>query len=449
MRAQQGGALGRAARSRLVVALVLAADLAIGAAGGALATFHDDPATVVQTGSASAATAVRARSVHALLEHRSHGVLHRDKAEFMATVDSTQLRFAASQSKLFDNLAVIPLSDWRYLLNASQEDPARTQAMQRYRSLTWVPQVELRYAIRGFDTVASLVPQKLTFVLRDQGWLIGSDSDFADAGSPSGKGIWDFGPVSVVTGKTSLVLGHRRTTARLRNLAGLADDAVAHATEVWGTRWSRHVVLIVPDTQEELAAIISEGNDLSQIAAVAVAQNPASGDGTQRRVVGDRVLVNPVNFDRLSEIGRRVVLRHELTHVATRSATGAIMPSWLVEGFADYVGYLQAGIAVPVVAHELEVDVRAGRFPADLPTDSDFLSTASGLAQSYEMAWLACRLIANTYSQETLVAFYRAVGASKRSTEVAALEDACRKVLGISYSTFVARWRSDVRAELK
>ena len=434
-------------RGRLV-ALILAADLALLAGGGTLVAVHKEPAPAVRpVPNATTAQAQRTSDVTALLAKRGNAVLHRNKADFMATVDRTQNQFASRQSKLFDNLAAVPLQSWRYFLDATQEDPARPTAMERYGSETWVPQVQLSYAIRGFDARPSLVPQKLTFVRRDKAWLIGSDSDFADAGSPSGKGIWDFGPVSVVKGASSLVLAHPRTAARLKSLALLADDAVAHVTAVWGTGWTQRVVLVVPDTQDELGAIISEGNDLSQIAAVAVAQNALGA--TQTTEVGDRVIVNPVNFDRLSEIGRRVVLRHEVTHVASRSVTGAITPSWLVEGFADYVGYLGAEIPVPTIAHELALDVRAGRIPTDLPSDGDFLSTAQNLAQGYEMSWLACRLIARTYGQPALVRFYRAVGQSKQSTEAQAVDEASRKVLSVAFATFTQRWRDNVRAELR
>ncbi|MFC7643582.1 hypothetical protein ACFQX6_24425 [Streptosporangium lutulentum] len=65
------------------------------------------------------------------------------------------------------------------------------------------------------------------------------------------------------------------------------------------------------------------------------------------------MIVLPSGYARLSEVGRDVVITHELTHVATGATRGGRVPMWLSEGFADYVGYRDAGIAVRTVAAEL------------------------------------------------------------------------------------------------
>ena len=86
-----------------------------------------------------------------------------------------------------------------------------------------------------------------------------------------------------------------------------------------------------------------------------------------------------------------MVITHELTHVATGATRGGRVPMWLSEGFADYVGYRDAGIPVRTAAAELAAEVRAGILPARLPGPGDFAPGAPRLAQAYEEAWLACR----------------------------------------------------------
>lgn len=228
----------------------------------------------------------------------------------------------------------------------------------------------------------------------------------------------------------------------------LADEAVAdipRVTAVWGSRWTRRVVLLVPSTQHELSMVVDDYGDLDHIAAVATAEvqtHPGRPDP-----VGDRVGINPDNWPKLSALGRRIVLTHELTHVATRSVTGAAMPTWLAEGFADYVGYLGSGIPTDFAAQELAADVRAGHVPAQLPSDDEFDGDSKQLSQAYEGAWLACRMIAERHGQSTLVRFYRTVGTSA-SGQSDALASASAKVLHEPFSRFTREWRSFVRAEL-
>jgi hypothetical protein len=137
-----------------------------------------------------------------------------------------------------------------------------------------------------------------------------------------------------------------------------------------------------------------------------------------------------------------VVLTHETTHVATRLSTTASTPLWLSEGVADWVAYRDSGRTAREIAPELAADVKAGRPPAALPTAADFRSGAKDLAQAYEGGWLACRLIADQWSPQTLTAFYRAVARG------GTLDAHLRAALGIGSAQFTARWRSYVEQEL-
>ena len=201
---------------------------------------------------------------------------------------------------------------------------------------------------------------------------------------------------------------HPDDEALARLLNETADSAVAAVSAVWGTGWSRRVVLIVPDSRDEMRAIVGavESGDVA-------AQTVADQDDPS---TGLRVVLNPAELSHLSTVGLRIVLRHEITHVATWSMSSESMPTWLIEGFADYVANLHSGQPVAVAAAELHTEVRAGKLPAGLPTDADFTSGAVPEAQVYEEAWLACRLIASLAGQNGLVRFYRQVARSAQAT---------------------------------
>lgn len=102
---------------------------------------------------------------------------------------------------------------------------------------------------------------------------------------------------------------------------------------------------------------------------------------------------------------------------------------------------------VTVVAEELTADVRAGRVPAKLPTDAEFGGANKRLAQAYEGAWLACRMIADRWGQPALLRLYQAVGTSTLP-RAAAVDAAMQSVLHLSTAAFVREWRSYLREQL-
>jgi hypothetical protein len=166
-------------------------------------------------------------------------------------------------------------------------------------------------------------------------------------------------------------------------------------------------------------------------------------------------VVNPATFGTLQPDGRRVVITHELTHVAIRSSTTRPAPLWLSEGMADYVGYLGLGLPRSRVAAPWLSRVRAGTAPRRLPSDADFDPAHTRIAPAYAAAWLACSRLADRYGQARLVAFYRAVAGAApqgRSTHgtaqpgtaspAAAADRAFGSVLGTTERAFVASWLS-------
>jgi hypothetical protein len=455
-------AAGRPAAGWQVKALatVIAVELVVGVTGAAVLPGRSEarpgrpvagvpttpaPSASPTTGAYVPVTDERTAAVTALLAARGKAVRARDKAAFLATVDPGATAYRARQGKVFDALRQVPLSGWDYALDTAREQAADPTLDRRYRTSWWAPDVSLRYSLTDYDTVPTVEPQHLTFVLRSGRWLVAADDDFAARGARTTRDLWDGGRVVVVRGARTLVLGHPGSEATMRRLAGEVDAAVPRVSAVWGA-WSRRVVLLVPDSQRELGGLIGSTKDLSQIAAVAMAEIPAGEDGYHP--VGDRVIVNPSSFAELGPLGRRVVLTHEVTHVASRSATGPLTPTWLIEGLADHVGYLSVDLPLSVTAAELRRDVRAGRLPSALPTEKAFSADATRLSQAYEQAWLAVGLLVQRYGRARTLAFYKDVGAARSGTSAAAVDGAMRRHFGTSLRAFTASWRGSLRARL-
>ena len=385
----------------------------------------------------------RAAAVRRLLQDRARAVRERDRQAFLASVDPSAPELVARQAATFDALAAVPLASWDYVLAPATSSPPDERLDRRYgRGRWWGPQVVLRYALAGFDERPVVVDHHLTFVLRADRWLLGADDDFALQGRATPRAIWDRGPVVAVRDAGVLVLVHPGQRPLLEQVASLTAAAVPRVTAGWG-QWRERVVVLVPDDARELAGLLGSSGDLSRIAAVATAEL-RGGDG-EYDPAGDRVLVNPDTFGDLGAIARRVVLTHEVTHVATRRASGPAVPGWLAEGFADLVGYTGVDLPATVTAADLAAEVRAGGTPAALPADADFEGSSPRLSQAYQGAWLAVRLLDERHGRQALLRFYRAVGARRGVPPATAVEDALRAELGTSTAALTADWRAELQ----
>ncbi len=368
-----------------------------------------------------------AGDVRRLLERRAHAVLDRDEQAY----DRTERRAAGTPRPpdLLARVRAVPLDSWEYRLKSLDRTGSRATAS-----------AELRYRLKGHDRAPRTAARTLTLERHGGQWYVTSERPARQAGEQ----LWDQGRVAVVRGRHSLVLGVGHSAAELRGLAGPADRAVPAVRDAWPGAWAGKVVVLVPRSLKDMADLL--GAPVSGYRGIAaVTTGEAGGSG---RAPADRILVNPEAYGILGDLGKQVVLTHETAHVATRAHTSDATPLWLSEGFADWVGYRGTGRTARQAAPELRRAVRGGSLPGALPGDEDFgfAGDAGQLAQSYEGAWLACRMIADRWGERRLTDFYRAVGEHDR--RAGAVRDALRDVLHTTPRDFTARWRTYLRSEL-
>ena len=297
-----------------------------------------------------------------------------------------------------------------------------------------IVRVRLTYRLVG-TTTSTDREQYLTIVPRGDDWLVASDTDGSASGLDTQRDLWDLGPVRTLRGDTSLVVADRRgaTVAEMQKLADEADLAVHDVDEVWTGEWSHQPLVLLPRSQADMATIIdSDGAGLAQIAAVTTGAFEA---GLSR---GDRIVINPASWKTLDALGRRVVLTHEMTHVATRSSSVQSVPIWLSEGFADYVAYRATPVPTAIVASDIFRKVRAGKAPDHLPDSADFDAARGDIASSYESAWLACRMISEQYGEKKLVKLYSALSDSAGP----GWPDETVDVLGVGRRALVHDWKA-------
>lgn len=373
---------------------------------------------------------MRARIATRVLQRRAAALEDRDRGAYLATVDPKSRRLITRAGRTYDNLVRMGVADVRFTTPTVRTRDLPRPRRQEVGPGAWAARSELSFRLPGPSRYRWTTTLRVALVERAGRWYVGGHPEGAGASEP--RPLWMQGRVEVVRGDHSTVIG-TGSVQRLRTYVRLADRAVPAVSETWGRDWARYVVVVVPGSEEQMERRLgAEPGSQRQVASVTT----TAGRSDPERA--PYILVNPASFTGIGDIGQQVVLTHETVHVATR-ATTTVVPVWLSEGFADYVGFADSGLAPRAIGHQLIERVRSHGLPERLPTEASFAPQAAHLERSYEEAWSACRYIAQRWDEATLVAFYRAMdGAATDATE----QHAYRQVLGVTPHAFRAGWRS-------
>jgi hypothetical protein len=380
--------------------------------------------------------AVERQAISVVLAERSAAVVGSESQRFMDTVAPADATFTGSQLRLATNLITVPFKQWDYtLLNKLDPTDSTTAAIQeKYGASAVTYQVSVRYRLEGFDSPPVVVLRTMSFVPDGASWKVVGDVDTGRFRQP-----WDVDVISLVrsTDVLMLVLGNAKPSSSLKEQAG---QAVRDVTTFWGTDWDKRVLVVVPRSQKQLGNLLRrDGSSYSALAAIATAErNGGSGDAP-----ANVVWVNPAGFAKINSLGRTIVLRHEILHVATGAAIPNEFPLWLEEGVAEYFGYRDSGVKQRIIASSLLSDARNGRVPSRFAKTADFSPTNPRLSQAYEGSWWAARLIVEKYGEAALLRVYRT--ALAQSNEKTAVDVALRQELGISEAELTSLWRASIK----
>lgn len=297
--------------------------------------------------------------------------------------------------------------------------------LRRFGSSAWAAEVSTSYRL-PFDPGPTEMTIAMVFEQVDGQTRVASIGGHGDRSA-----LWLDGPTAIAIRPRLVVIDTSRSSlATYVGLGQFALNAVARVLPAWrGT-----LVIEVPTNQAQLDDVLQTPSaQLSDIAAVTT-----TADGTLTNGSPIHVFANPDVFDTMTDLGARVVMSHESTHVATDGPL-TTMPTWMLEGFADFVALDHAGIPVQTAAHQIIARMARQGIPTQLPTSEDLAPTAGGLGATYEEAWLAWRYLGLTYGESKAVALYDAV------RNGASVATAFQTVLGASVGAFVQGWRADLR----
>ena len=421
-----------------LVAVVLSA-VAVGALTGCLLgpdairaaeqqhpVLPQSPGLAVDTNQPGAA---RQALAGAALRRQERALRDRDRRGYLRTWDSALTTSRRSGATVYTNLRALgaAVTSIRYVTASVGGLSPRPQRLLGGSSGT--AEVELSWRLRHFDERAALTTLAYTFVQRgDKAYVV----DIEPA-TGARRPVWLLGQLVVRRSERTLVAATTRAAAvRVDRLLRQAADDVASVVPDWRGR----LVAYLPADAEQLESVLAAPpGAYDTIAAVTT-----TVDGSPRVDAPVVIVVNPGVFAELSPVGARVVITHESTHVAT-GATAVDVPLWLAEGFADYVGVGSVDVPLSVSAGAVLRDIRRNGLPRALPADPAFDSARGNLEVYYGQARLAAKLIAKTYGEARLLAFYDRVVAAPNQ-----VGRALRTELGTNRAELTDMWRSYLEA---
>ncbi len=371
-------------------------------------------------------------AIDAVLSGRELALATRDRSAYAATVADPASPDGQRQLAAFDTAVDLGLDRLGHTqlsaVSAAPDAPARAGGA--------TAQAVLRYRVVGVDTEDRTATATYRLEHSAGRWLVASES-------PTGPGStapWLALPGAAVDRTDHAIVAGTVERDVLADHAAALERARADLARTW--TMPDTVLVLAPATSEEASVLLGRTSPGAPVAATT--EGPVGRDGT---ATGDRVVLDPGAFARLSPAGRQVVLAHELTHVAVRATVPGRAEPWVAEGYADHLGYGYAGLPVSRLTAPLVAAVRSGSAPVRLPGAAEVDPANGDIEVAYLASWQAVELIADRNGEAALRRFVVAASSTGSDAEVRAATDrALREVLGTTREDLTREWRERLRS---
>ena len=416
----------------LVLLTALGLVLRVPAVVSRLTEALDSPPALIQSsvpapdpgGSTQSASGGFDDGARALLARMTEAIRRNNVGEFSAAAGNSAMH--AHLRRIITALAALPLASFSFAVDGGRPSVAVPGVGSGARTLP----VLVTYRLGEWDEVPLTVPMLLVVAPEGGGWGVVDDRTTTDARTGQRLEPWLLDDLYLTRTAHVLVIGDRRHVVQVRRLARTLEGLATDVRRVWPERtWNGTVVAYAMTSTSfvrswygrSAAGDSGNGDRAAFVAKVVVLPSAGSGPGAVRMVL------TPYLLERATS-GSVDVLRHEMTHVAT-ARLGAGVPTWLVEGAAEYTGFARRAADGRLDAtttfgrHGLtatEVSSTAsGRWrPALVAGSAFYRGNESAVDEHYNSAFITCLYIADRYGEAALRRLYEG---SARTTEGAAL----------------------------
>lgn len=415
----------------LLVTAMLVTLAGAGAAAWMLRGHGNAPDAVAWVGGAPAA-------VDKVLARRAEAVQRKDVGEWMGDVDPSDAVFVQRQRQEFENLTKLPFAEIGF--ERAEQSAGKMAAFlppglfERYHAAVTVVPVVVRHRIEGVDSKPVATPWLAVFGFVKGRWLIAGDGGGKELPTGEAGQPWDAsGAITVVRSQRVVAVLSAGAADKGQGLLDLAETALQQVAAVRPGGWDGKVLITAVADRQIFDTYFAESQDrVAQVAAIAVPYYSAVAEWANRPAYATtRIVFNPSELT-----AERAELQHDLTHEFTHAAmgpvTGPYTPRWVVEGFAEYVAYKDGRFNSAGIRQALG-DLAVTTFP----DDKQFYEES----RNYVSGWLACRMIAEKYGPDKLIAFYEGF---QRMSEV---ESVSRAVLGVGRAQLEQQWRDYVEQQ--
>ena len=416
-------------------------------AGGSTAAVPTPAAssTAAATASSSLTTAITD-----VLRRRADAVVAGDEAAYVTTVADRSApsgrrqldAYAAARALRVSRLEVgTPVVE----LVATEPGPHAAPTPQRTAVTTVEPtasptsplwataQVDVRYRVDDLDRGDRVARIEYDLVRSGVGWQVEAERPLGVAATAP----WVAMPTLRVHRGEHAVVAGTVPAAQLTQHAAVVDRALPALRAQWSGTPAR-VLVLAPSTAQEADALLGRSGGSAAAPVAATTEGPAGPAGT---ATGDRVVLDPTAFGRLTASGRDVVLTHELAHVAVRSSVPGRPAAWLAEGYADHVGYARADVSRLRLLAPLLSAVRRGDGLRELPRADDLQPASGDIEVPYLAGWQAVELVAAEHGEAALRRLVAAGASTGSDADAEAATDAAlASVLGTTRDELTRQW---------
>ena len=433
--------------------LILVVVLALAGTGGWILLRDQGENTAARTAPSPSASApgpthpnliaTRRDAFQELLARRSDAMNERDQKAFLVDLDPTKAKLIRGQKLLFKNLGKLPLESFEYEVRSYQPPTPVDSGNPGGRFNPGSATIEARVQFADADPrpTAARYFAKVEF---KNGKLLITDISNRGTVNPYSPAPWDATDLTVVR-TTHMVVGVTPDArGRAREVANLAERAYETSRGLWPRRSQNEFIIFATgkrSTFERWYGYRNRTPDFSVGRAITVptcceTKDETLGDSTSTHIILD--------LHRMEEqIDLEWTLAHELTHAVSQPRADADyeVPTWAVEGYAEYVGIqlLDKRGYFAFWARDVREYVNDGKFRDRLPTDKNFYGKS--VAINYALSVRFFEYLAGEYGESTVKNFFFYLNAMD-DTDVDA---AMKKYFKASEKKVVANWASWVR----